>query len=371
MRLEQWESLQELYRRELREYGYQSDPAQLAAVAALSDLRQRLIRRHRAARKGLNLLRAMLRLTPTAPEPGIYLWGAVGRGKTWLMDMFYESLPFAHKRRRHFHRFMQDVHNGLKEHAGHQAPLERVADGIAAGVEVLCFDEFFVSDIADAMILGTLLAALFNRGVTLVATSNSPPDELYRDGLQRQRFLPAIDEIKRHTQVLCVDGGTDYRLRRLTRAGTYLLTTNAQTEARLAALYRGLTHGAAPKPGTIEIAGRPIRTVALNPQAVWFEFPDICEGPRSAEDYIEVAHTWPAVLVSHVPILTAQDEDAARRFIALVDELYDRRVKLIITAAVALPALYQGERLQFEFQRASSRLTEMQTPEYLSQPHLP
>jgi len=371
MRLEQWESLQELYRRELRECGYQSDPAQLAAVVALSELRQRLIRRRRANRRGLSVLRAVLRRPSPPPEMGLYLWGAVGRGKTWLMDMFFDSLPFAQKRRRHFHRFMQDVHNGLKENAGLPAPLERVADGIAAGVQVLCFDEFFVSDIADAMILGTLLAALFERGVTLVATSNSPPDELYRDGLQRQRFLPAIEQIKEHTWVLAMDGGTDYRLRRLTRAGTYLLTTTAGTEARLAALYRGLTHGAAATPGAIEIAGRQIATLGLDRQAVWFDFRAICEGPRSTEDYIEVARTWPAVLVSHVPVLTQQDEDAARRFIALVDELYDRRVKLIVTAAASLAELYQGERLRFEFQRTLSRMSEMQSAQYLSQPHRP
>jgi cell division protein ZapE len=371
MRLEQWEGLQELYRRELRENGYQSDPAQLAAVAALSDLRQRLIHRHRLASRGLTMLRTALGRTPRPPEKGLYLWGDVGRGKTWLMDMFYESLPFTQKRRRHFHRFMQDVHNGLKENAGRQSPLERVAERIAAGVEVLCFDEFYVSDIADAMILGTLLGALFERGVTLVATSNSPPAQLYRDGLQRQRFLQAIALIERNTQVISVDGGTDYRLRRLTRAGTYLLTTTPGTDARLAGLYRGLTHGAAAKPGTIEIAGRSIATTAMNPLAVWFEFAAICEGPRSTEDYIEVARTWPTVLIGHVPVLTAQDEDAARRFIALVDELYDRRVSLVVTAAAPLTQLYQGERLQFEFQRAQSRLTEMQTPEYLSQPHRP
>ncbi|HEY6454102.1 MAG TPA: cell division protein ZapE [Steroidobacteraceae bacterium] len=362
--------MQELYRRALRDNGYQSDPAQLIAVAALSDLRLRLLRRHRAS-TGRKLLRAVVRRARRPPERGVYLCGAVGRGKTWLMDMFYDSLPFLQKRRRHFHRFMQDVHDGLKEHAGHQAPLELVADGIAAGVEVLCFDEFFVSDIADAMILGTLLTALFERGVTLVATSNSPPDELYRDGLQRQRFLPAIEQIQQHTQVITVDGGTDYRLRRLTRAGTYLLTTTPGTESRLAGLFRGLTHGAAAQAGEIEVAGRMIDAVAMNPLAIWFEFQAICEGPRSTEDYIEIARSWPTVLVAHVPVLTAHDEDAARRFIALVDELYDRRVNLVITAAAPLLQLYHGERVQFEFQRVLSRLSEMQTPEYLSQPHRP
>ena len=371
MRLEQWESLQELYRRELREHGYQSDPSQLAAVAVLADLRQRLIRRHRTRNKGVQALRRVLRRAPRPPETGVYLWGGVGRGKTWLMDMFYESLPFTQKRRRHFHRFMQDVHNGLKENAGHQAPLDRVADGIAAGIEVLCFDEFFVSDIADAMILGTLLAALFERGVTLVATSNSPPDELYRDGLQRQRFVPAIELIERHTLVLAVDGGTDYRLRRLTRAGTYFLTTAAGSDARLAALFRDLTHGGTAQGGSIQIAGRKIPVVASDPLAIWFEFAAVCDGPRGSEDYIEIGRTWPTVLVEHIPVLTAERENAARRFIALVDELYDRRVNLVLSAAAPLPQLYQGERLQFEFQRALSRLTEMQTPEYLSQPHRP
>jgi cell division protein ZapE len=362
--------LEELYRRELREHDYQSDPSQLAAVAALSDLRQRLIHQHRAASVMLTVVRTLLRRPRLPPEPGVYMWGAVGRGKTWLMDMFYESLPVAQKRRRHFHRFMQDVHDGLRANAGHQAPLQLVADGIAGDVRVLCFDEFFVSDIADAMILGTLLTALFARGVTLVATSNSPPDELYRDGLQRQQFLPAIKQLEQHTQVLHVDGGTDYRLQRLTRAGTYLLTGDPGTESRLADLFHALT-GAAAQPGKIEIAGRKIAVAALDALAVWFDFDAICEGPRSTEDYIEVARTWPTVLVAHVPVLTRQHEDAARRFIALVDELYDRRVNLIISAATPLSQLYQGERLRLEFLRTFSRLNEMQTPEYLSQPHRP
>ncbi|HTV78942.1 MAG TPA: cell division protein ZapE [Steroidobacteraceae bacterium] len=371
MRPEQRESLQELYRRELREHGYQPDAAQLAAVLALSELRQRLIRRHRAGRTGLKVLRAVLRRPPAPPETGLYLWGAVGRGKTWLMDMFFQSLPFAQKRRRHFHRFMQEVHQGLRDHAGHQAPLELVADGIAEGVQVLCFDEFFVSDIADAMILGTLLAALFARGVTLVATSNCAPDDLYREGLQRQRFLPAIDEIRQHTRVLAMDAGTDYRLRRLTRAGTYLPSASPETAARMAGLYRTLTHGADAAPGAIEIAGRRIATLGQDPLAVWFDFRAICEGARSTEDYIEVARTWPAVFVSQVPVLGLPDEDAARRLIALVDELYDRSVKLVISAAAGVAQIYEGERLRFEFQRTVSRLTEMQSAQYLSRPHRP
>jgi len=370
-RPEQRRSLQELYRRALRQNGYEPDPAQLAAIAALAQLRQRLMRRERSAATALAGLRGLLRRAPRAPEPGLYLWGAVGSGKTWLLDLFFDSLPFERKQRSHFHRFMQEVHQALKEQAGQQAPLERVADGIAAKLDVLCFDEFYVSDIADAMILGTLLTALFARGVTLVATSNSPPGELYRDGLQRQRFLPAIEQLERHTRVLHMDHGTDYRLRRLTSAGTYLLSNQPDTAERLAGLFRGLTHGAVAKSGAIEIAGRRIPTVAQVPLAIWFEFAALCEGPRGTEDYIEVARSWPTVLVADVPVLTTQHEDAARRFIALVDELYDRRVTLVLSAAAPLPQLYRGERLQFEFQRTRSRLSEMQTPEYLSQPHRP
>ena len=305
------------------------------------------------------------------PERGLYLWGGVGRGKTWLMDMFFESLPFPEKRRRHFHRFMHDVHTELKGLQNQESPLEAVAERMAGDTRVLCFDEFFVTDIADAMILGGLFEGLFKRGVTLVATSNTPPRDLYKDGLQRQRFLPAIDLIERHVEVLNVDGATDYRLRQLTQAGTYLLATAPDTPQRLEALFAELARYGASTGGTIEIEGRSIPVVRQSSSAVWFDFESICGGPRSQDDYIEIAREYQSVIVSDVPILEPVRENQARRFIALVDELYDRNVNLIVSAAALPVELYRGDRLTFPFERTVSRLIEMQSEDYLAREHRP
>jgi cell division protein ZapE len=364
--------LAETYRQQLQERGFRSDAAQEAAVQALNDLRQRLLKKPRSSPSGASKLLSKLgKRKPVKPEKGLYMWGGVGRGKTWLMDLFFQSLPFEAKRRRHFHRFMYDVHAQLKELSNQESPLETIAETIAADTRVLCFDEFFVSDIADAMILGTLLDALFRRGVALVATSNVPPKELYKHGLQRERFLPAIKLLEDHTRVLPVDGGTDYRLRQLTQAGTYIDSAEAQADSRLAALFDDLSDSDPCEGGTVEIEGRPIPVVKESENVIWFEFEALCEGPRSQNDYIEIAREYQSVIVSHIPVLTAQRENAARRFIALVDELYDRHVNLILSAAARPEALYEGDRLGFEFQRTISRLTEMQSEEYLASEHRP
>ena len=365
-------NLTETYRQQLKERGFRADAAQEAAVESLNDLRQRLLKKKRAPASGASLLLSKLgKRKPVKPEKGLYMWGGVGRGKTWLMDLFFQSLPFEAKRRRHFHRFMHDVHTQLKQLSNQESPLETVAETIAADTRVLCFDEFFVSDIADAMILGTLLDALFRRGVALVATSNVPPQELYKHGLQRERFLPAIKLLEDNTRVLPVDGGTDYRLRQLTQAGTYIDSTEAQADGRLAALFEDLSDSDPCEGGTVEIEGRPIPVVKESENVIWFEFEALCEGPRSQNDYIEIAREYQSVIVSHVPVLTAQRENAARRFIALVDELYDRHVNLILSAAAGPEGLYKGDRLGFEFQRTISRLTEMQSEEYLASEHRP
>ena len=305
------------------------------------------------------------------PERGLYLWGGVGRGKTWLMDMFFESLPFPEKRRRHFHRFIHDVHTELKGLQNQESPLEAVAERMAGDTRVLCFDEFFVTDIADAMILGGLFEGLFKRGVALVATSNVPPSDLYKDGLQRQRFLPAIDLIESHVEVLNVDGATDYRLRQLTQAGTYLISSAPDTPKRLEALFAELAHYGSVTDGTIEIEGRTIPVVRQSSSAVWFEFDAICSGPRSQDDYIEIAREYQSVIVADVPILDSLRENPARRFIALVDELYDRNVNLIVSAAAPPMELYRGEKLTFPFERTISRLIEMQSEDYLAREHRP
>lgn len=364
--------LAETYRQQLQERGFRPDPAQEAAVEALNDLRQRLLKKRLAAPSGASRLLSRLgKRKPVKPEKGLYLWGGVGRGKTWLMDLFFQSLPFAEKRRRHFHRFMHDVQVQLKQLSNQESPLEIVAETIASDTRVLCFDELFVSDIADAMILGTLLDALFRRGVSLVATSNVPPKDLYKHGLQRERFLPAIKLLEDNTRVLAVDGGTDYRLRQLTQAGTYIDSADTQANVRLSTLFADLSDSAPCDGGTIEIEGRPIPVVKESENVIWFEFEAICEGPRSQNDYIEIAREYQSVIVSQVPVLTAERENAARRFIALVDELYDRHVNLILSAAVGPEGLYQGDRLGFEFQRTVSRLTEMQSEEYLAREHRP
>jgi cell division protein ZapE len=264
---------------------------------------------------------------------------------------------------------MHDVHAELKKLQDVEAPLEAVAERLAAEVRVLCFDELFITDIADAMILGGLFGALFRRGVTLVATSNVPPGELYRDGLQRQRFLPAIELIERNVEIVAAGDDRDYRLRQLTQAGTYLPSADPNSNVRLRALFAELSDQGDASDGSVEIEGRPIPVVRQSESAVWFEFGALCDGPRSQEDYIEIARNYQAVFVSGVPVMDGSHEDEARRFIALIDELYDRCVKLVICAAAPPAQLYRGERLVLEFQRTASRLTEMQSEEYLARQH--
>jgi len=344
----------------------------LRAVARLDDVRQRLIERPRDF--GF-FKRRMLQLLPgrTAIEPvrGLYLWGGVGRGKTMLMDLFYESLPFADRERRHFHRFMHDVHGELGKLKSHAHPLERVAHRIATRTRLICFDEFFVADIADAMILGTLFDGLFRRGVTLVATSNVAPKDLYRDGLQRQRFLPAIRQIERCTEVMHVDGTVDYRLRELRKASIYVDSKAADAHTLLEATFAAVAGEPGSADGTITIEHRRIRALRQSDDVSWFEFRELCEGPRSQVDYIELARYYHTMLVSNVPVFDDTSENAARRFIALVDELYDRCVNLIVSAAAPPTELYRGEKLKFEFQRTASRLSEMQSAAYLARAHRP
>jgi cell division protein ZapE len=331
----------------------------------------------RAARADASTARRLLsRLTSRGavakPPRGVYLWGGVGRGKTWLMDLFFQSLPFEQKRRSHFHRFMHDVHADLRQHRDTPDPLALVAARIAGRARVLCFDELFVTDIADAMLLGGLFKHLTEHGVALVITSNVRPRDLYREGLQRQRFLPAIALLEQHLDVLNVDGGTDYRLRHLTEAPIYVVAGGgADADARLAGIYDDLSDGDSDSDGFVRIEGREIPVRRESENVIWFEFAALCDGPRSQNDYIEIAREYQTVIVSNVPTFSAQQDDAARRFIALVDEFYDRSVKLVVSAAAPADALYRGERLAFAFERTASRLTEMQSEEYLSQEHRP
>ena len=362
------------YQKDLARDGFVADSAQQQAVEYLDDLYHRLCAAHsRPAAGVLGKLMQKLSTPVLQPEQGLYLWGGVGRGKTYLMDNFYESLPFDCKMRVHFHRFMRRVHEDLKRYAGQPDPLKKVADKIADETYVICFDEFFVTDITDAMILGLLLEALFARGVCLVATSNIIPDGLYENGLQRQRFLPAIALLNKHCFVVNVDGGVDHRLRALEQAELYHSPLDKQADVSLQTTFDSLVpvEGEIKSGVELEVAGRPIPVLKLAEDIVWFDFAAICEGPRSQNDFIDIAKEFHAVLISNVPVLGAANDDAARRFINLVDEFYDRSVKLALSAAEPLSSLYSGGRLAFEFQRTQSRLLEMQSREYLARPHRP
>lgn len=362
------------YQSDLKRPDFVHDPAQEQAVLALQRVRDALLAGDRVpARPATRSFTTWLRRRDAAPEPvrGLYIWGGVGRGKTYLVDTFHDALPIERKMRLHFHRFMQRVHRELGTLRQQPQPLETVAERLAAEARVLCLDEFFVSDITDAMILHGLLKALLARGVTLVATSNIAPRDLYRDGLQRARFIPAIELLERHVDVLHMDGGVDYRLRFLETAEIIHHPLDGRAEEILAESFTTL----APEPGVTDtqlaVEGREIPTRRLADGVVWFAFEAICEGPRSQMDYIEIARCFHTVLISGVPVLDVLREDAARRFISLVDEFYDRGVKLILSMQVAPAHIYQGRRLGLEFARTLSRLAEMQSREYLARPHLP
>lgn len=358
------------YERRVARGEIEPDAAQRRAAAALERLHLELLAGGPAPRPWRRRLRRVLG-RDTAPPRGVYLWGDVGRGKTYLMDLFFHSLPFDDKLRRHFHRFMARVHAHLKRLRDRSDPLEHVARHLADETRIICFDEFAVTDIADAMILGNLFAALFSRGVTLVATSNVKPADLYLDGLQRQQFLPAIALIERHTELIHVRGANDYRLRLLERADVYQSPPGETADSRLAEYFRSMAPEAESDAGRIDVLGRDIEYRRSAEGIIWFDFGALCDGPRSQHDYIELSRCYHTVLLSGVPRFDATRENQARRFIALVDEFYDRRVKLILSAEAPLPELYAGRRLVVEFQRTRSRLEEMQSHDYLAEPHRP
>ena len=343
---------------------WRDDPAQHPALRELDRIQRELLA---ATPTGL-LARLGLGARP-APVRGLYLWGGVGRGKTFLVDLFYDGLPLEQKRRTHFHRFMRGVHEQLREHAGQSDPLAKIAREWRDSLRVLVLDEFFVTDIGDAMLLGRLLERLFAEGVTLVTTSNTAPQNLYRDGLQRDRFLPAIAQLREHCVELAADGREDYRLRALTRSPVYRAPLDEGSEAWLAERWQALASGAPVRAGSIRIEGRRIGVRGRGHGAAWFDFAELCEGPRSTDDYIEIAREFQIVLLGGIPGFDANNEDAARRFVNLVDEFYDRQVTLVCTAAAPPVALYEGKRLAGAFERTASRLIEMQSAEYLARTH--
>jgi cell division protein ZapE len=331
------------YQRDLASGTILPDSTQLQAMQALDRLAQQLLRETIRRRGMTKLLRK-----PQAIK-GCYLWGNVGTGKSYLVNTFFASLPFSQKKRLHFHEFMQQVHEQLKLLQGQTEPLKKLAKQWAKEIYVLCLDEFLVKDIADAMILANLLQALFAAGVCLVTTANIPPQNLYQDGLQRERFLPAIKLLQEHVLVLEVDNNIDYR-----RVG------QGEFECR------GTLH--VPNPATrsvpLQINNRVINCIEYNDTTVWFQFAALCATRTGTVDYLAIAEQFKTIIISDIPVLTTQNTDVVLRFINLVDVLYDMNRHLIIAAAAPIDELYTGEKLAFQFKRTASRLVEMQTQEY-------
>lgn len=351
------------YHGALHTHGFEPDPHQLAVVERLARLDEALCERPAGG-----LQRWLGRNNGEAPR-GLYLWGGVGRGKTWLMDLFFDHAAESRRERLHFHHFMQQVHAELATIKGRKNPLEIVARRMAREWRLLCLDEFHVVDIGDAMILAGLLKALFAQGVVLVTTSNVPPDGLYRDGIQRASFLPAIRLLESHLEVVAMGGERDFRSEVLASARLYHWPASEAVEAQMQEEFHRLAPTAVEQEGELLINGRVMPYRYRADGMVWFDFEALCGPPRSQHDYIELARCHQTVFISNVPQMGASRDDRTRRFIFLIDEFYDRRVKLVLSAAAPMASLYQGERLAFEFQRTVSRLQEMQTEAYLGSPH--
>ncbi|MFT5806205.1 MAG: cell division protein ZapE [Moritella dasanensis] len=366
----------EKYQLDLKRPDFMFDAAQENAVMALQRLFDELlvVPALPAKRSLLAKLKQLIaKPTPTLIHPtrGIYFWGGVGRGKTYLVDTFYDCLPFENKTRIHFHRFMYRIHQELKGLSQQKDPLKVIAKKLADETRVICFDEFFVSDITDAMILGTLFEELFSHQVILVATSNIIPDELYRNGLQRARFLPAIHLINQNCDIINVDSGVDYRLRTLEQAEIYHFPLDSTAQHNLDQYFQQLSCEPRNYSQPIDIENRQIQTLAEADSVLMIDFTELCGGPRSQVDYMEISRIYHTVLLANVKQMGPLTGDVARRFIAMVDEFYERNVTLIMSAELEMSALYSSGLLEFEFRRCLSRLQEMQSHDYLAREHLP
>ncbi|MDF1760168.1 MAG: cell division protein ZapE [Coxiellaceae bacterium] len=337
------------------------DPRQMEIMQQLQTLYDELIKQQNQG------LLTKIGLKKPKPIKGIYLWGHVGTGKSFLIDMFYSCLPFENKLRIHFHAFMQRIHRELKTLQGHKDPLKLLAKKIAGETCILCFDEFFVSDIADAMLLAGLLEALFANGVCLVTNSNCAPDELYKNGMLRERFIPAIELIKQNTTVINIQTQHDYRLRHLLEAGVYYTPLNDKAHDEMLQSFKHYSKGKVSSDEKIIVLDRPIEVIKASDKTIWFDFPAICGLPRSQNDYLELAKIYNTVLVSNVPIIGERQEDLITTFVKLVDVFYDERIRLVLSAAADAESLYPKGPMEFEYRRTASRLIEMQSKDYFDE----
>ncbi|MCH9644099.1 MAG: AFG1 family ATPase [Gammaproteobacteria bacterium] len=353
----------QVYKQKIADGALQQDSAQYAVVKQLQTIFKQLLKRHKQRNSRYGLLRR--RIKPRKAVKGLYLWGNVGTGKTELMDLFYDQLN-VNKMRIHFFQFMQDLHEKLKQVQGHKNPLELIGRQLADQYLVICFDEFFVNNIADAMLLGELFTAMFEGGLCLITSSNFPPDALYKDGIQRERFLPAIQTIKDNTTVMNLDAGKDYRKQHVEQAGVYFTPLDEHAEHEI---QHSFLHYSSYKPAStdpIELFERPVKIIKRADKIIWFDFKDLCSKPRSQKDYLELARQYDTFLVSNISVIPAHDRDTITLFIALIDILYDKHKRLIVSAATDSTALYPEGALEFEYARTNSRLVEMQSEDYLS-----
>lgn len=344
------------YQRDLEAPDFHTDPCQTEAMDILQIIYQQLCQRAKSPWRRMMKRRYVIK--------GLYLWGGVGTGKSYLMNTFFNCLPFSQKMRLHFHEFMRQVHHDLQQLQGHKNPLEQIAKTWAKKTLVLCFDEFFVKDIADAMLLGKLLTALFAQGVCLVATSNRIPEDLYKNGLQRQRFLPAIAVLLKHVSVLHVDNQIDYRLQKSKPASVYFSPLDNFSEQAMMQNFHYYANGAVSAGQAIIINKRKIETVRTTSEVVWCNFSALCQIALGSDDYLQLAEQYPIIMLSNVPTFQGQINNAAVRFINLIDVLYDKHSLLIISMAVPIEQLYQDEKWAFEFERTKSRLLEMTSEQY-------
>ncbi|MET0067757.1 MAG: cell division protein ZapE [Candidatus Thiodiazotropha sp.] len=355
-------SLLAFYHQQLQSRGYQPDPQQERLVMDFERLATELSR----PRKSKNWF------WQPKPEPvkGIYLWGGVGRGKTWMMDLFHQAYPGLEIERHHFHAFMREIHRRLKAHQGQGDPMPAIAREMIGRMRVLCLDEFNVIDIGDAMLMRGLLTALYQAGIVLVTTSNQPPDRLYWQGLQREQFLPAIDLLNSHNQVVELSGDRDYRLQLFGASALYHAPLGDEAMIALSREFDRLVSGVVEELGSFAVPGRAVRFVKRCNGVIWCDFNALCGPPRWQNDYLELARCHHTLFISDIPQLDGTWDDRSRRFINLIDVLYDRKVNVVISADAPPDSLYVGQRLSFEFQRTASRLKEMQSDAYLETPHL-
>lgn len=357
------------YNEYLHQSGFYADTAQQHALFLLDHLQQEFLHHYSQQPGFLSKLGGKLKKNQHKVK-GLYFWGGVGRGKTFLMDIFFETLPFRHKKRFHFHHFMQQIHDQLGRAEKGKDPVREIGRQFTRDTQLLCLDEFVVTDIGDAMLIGRLLETLFEQGLVLITTSNSPPDALYPEGLQRSRFLPAIDLIAQHCLITNLDGGRDYRMLGLKQTRLFQVPDD---EAALQSIRQYLkTHLLrGHSQGSLSVNGRDIHYEFRAEDTIWFSFDELCRTARSRFDYLEIAREFKTLVLTGIQPMNDQVNDVARRFVSLIDVLYDHRIKLICTASVAIDELYQQEFLAFEFQRTRSRLQEMQSLDYIGQSHLP